>query len=138
MTEIQVAEAKVARAEKIKRALITVTAVLVLACLGLLVVLLGQVRNTQLEGSPTGKRLLESSDRVLDCTDAGDPTSDPPRPAGDCYVQNQKRTRDVVGDIGATNILAVVCALDVPDGTPTDRALRQVTKCVTDRLAAKS
>lgn len=96
-----------------------------------LIMTIGQIRATQIEGTPTGKKLVAASDRILDCTDSG--TSG--QPAGKCYRANQRRTANLVGQIGAGNILAVVCALAVPDGTPTDAALDEVTECVTERLS---
>lgn len=87
--------------------------------------LTAQIRKTQLEGTPVGQKLVSSADRILDCTD----------PKGECYKQSQNRTARAVQDISAGNILAVVCALQVPNGTPLDKALEQVTDCVAKRLA---
>lgn len=97
---------------------------LVLATFLAALAVIGEIRDTQLEGTPTGKRLLASSDRILDCTETD----------GECFKANQRRLADAVSDIGATNILAVVCALQVPNGTPLNDALDQVTACVVDRL----
>lgn len=91
-------------------------------------VLLSQVRQTQLEGTPTGRKLVASADRILDCTD-------PKGGKASCYQQNQRRTAELVGQIGAGNILAVVCALQVENGTPLQKALDQVTACVARQLA---
>lgn len=93
--------------------------------------LTAQIRQTQLEGTPTGKKLVAASDRILDCTDPGVGGS----PPGKCYKESQERTAKAVGQIGAANILAVVCALQVPNGTPLNQALDQVTACVARRLA---
>lgn len=73
----------------------------------------------------TQGRNVETLRIVRDCTQVG----------GDCYQKSQQRTAKAVGDIGAGNILAVVCALQVPDDTPLEKALDQVTACVTKRLA---
>lgn len=58
------------------------------------------IRQTQLEGTPTGQRLLEASDRILDCTD----------PNGECYQRNQDRTADVIGDLNRVAVYAAACA----------------------------
>lgn len=88
-----------------------------------------QIRNTQLEGTPTGKKLVASADRILDCTE-------PTGGEDSCYQRSQRATAEAVGQIGAANILAVVCALQVANGTPLDEALDQVTRCVSAKLAA--
>jgi hypothetical protein len=108
--------------------LIGVMAATVIALVLVAASLTAQIRQTQLEGTPTGKKLVAASDRILDCTD----------PAGgrdSCYQRNQRRTAEAVGQIGAANILTVVCALNVPNGTPLQEALDQVTQCVADRLS---
>lgn len=112
---------KEARAELVTRLFILV----LLALLAAAVVTIFQVRSTQLEGTPLGKQLASSANRILDCTDS----------AGDCYQRGQKRTASAVQQIAAGNILAVVCALQVPNGTPLDRAIDQVTACVAERLS---
>lgn len=91
------------------------------------------IRATQLEGTPLGKQLVKSSDRILDCTEPGNAEI----PAGECYTRSQDRTAEVVAQVSAGNVLAVVCALDVPDGTPFEVALRQVSKCVAKELKTR-
>jgi hypothetical protein len=119
------AVAKVARAELIKRVLIMVTAVMVAAILVLLLVLLGRVRGTQVDNTQKADERDATLLAIQDCT----------QPSGECYKRGQKRTAAAVGDIGAANILTVVCALNVPNGTPLQEALDQVTQCVADRLS---
>lgn len=58
------------------------------------------------------------------------------QPTGECYQRAQDQTAQAVGQIGAANILAVVCALQVPNGTPLNQALDQVTACVAAKLKA--
>ena len=115
---------KDSRAEFVTRLFVVVLLVVV----AVLTVTITQIRSTQLEGTPTGKKLVRSADRILDCTD----------PDGQCYKDGQERTAQVVGDIGAGNVLAVVCALQVPNGTPLQQALDEVTECVADRLAERA
>jgi len=121
VTEQAVAR-RASRAEFVTRLFVVGLLVLLIAA----VVTIFQVRGTQLEGTPTGRKLVASADRTLDCSE----------PTGECYQRNQKRLVAVIGEIGAANILTVVCALNVPDGTSIDAAVEQVTQCVTNRLAA--
>lgn len=65
-----------------------------------IVAVIAAIRQTQIEGTPTGRRLLEASDRILDCTD----------PAGVCYQRNQERTADVIGDVNRVAVYAAACA----------------------------
>lgn len=92
--------------------------------------LLTEVRNTQLEGTPTGQKLLQSSERILDCTD----------PDGECTKRNQEQTVAVVGDIqdGFIRVVAAAAACSVevgPDLTADQREV-QISACITKRLAA--
>lgn len=89
------------------------------------VVAIAQIRSTQLEGTPVGKRLLASSDRILDCTDA----------SGECFKRNQRRTADAVGDIGRYIVFAAACSATVDTAMPVDERIAEITDCVTDRLA---
>lgn len=64
MTEQELVAHAVARAERIKRALILLTAVFVTVALVLIVAVLLAVRSTQQTGSPTIKALTEQGDRI--------------------------------------------------------------------------
>jgi hypothetical protein len=101
-----VAQRKVRRELILKRLTVGLVAVGILGCLG-----------ASAYASLANNQTLTV---VKDCTD----------PAGDCYKDGQKRTTQAVGNIAANNILAIVCALQVPDGTPLREALTQVTACV--------
>lgn len=116
-----VAHAKVARAEKVKRVLIVATFVLVLALLLLIVSLTGQVRNTQLEGTPTGKKLLQSAETIEDCTQAN----------GECYERNLQRSAEVIGDLNRVIVIAASCA-----SGPDEKTVQRIQECVINRLAA--
>lgn len=98
-------------------------AVLVLSVVGML----AAVRNTQLEGTPVGQKLLEASDRILDCTD----------PQGECYQNSQERTAKAVGDINKVVVLAAACSVGLPDGLTVAERQDAIQSCVIDRLAAK-
>lgn len=119
---------RVARSEFITRVFVVAMAGALIAA----VVTLAQVRETQLEGTPLGKTLVKSAERILECTEPGTAK----QPAGECYQRNQQRTAKAVGDIGRINVLAVVCAADVDPSLPFKTRLAQVSKCVADGLAA--
>lgn len=102
---------------------------------GVLVVLLtGAIVTAAVNSTESNERgesregQVQANDQTLaiikDCTNTG----------GECFKANQRRLAQAVSDIGAGNILAVVCALRVPNGTPLDVALDQVTSCVAERL----
>lgn len=111
MSTVAQAEVKVARAELVKRVLIVVTAFLVLACLGLLSVVLVQVRYNQ--------RLTQSC--VI--------------PGRACYERGQQQTAQAVGDINHVVILAAACAGNLPSGIDADKREDLITACITKRLA---
>lgn len=84
-----------------------------------------EIRDTQQSNSPLLTEIRSLSLEVRSCT----------KPGGECYKRSQRRTAEAVGQISAGNIIAIVCALDVPDAVPLDRALEQVTACVAEQLA---
>lgn len=118
---------RVARASFVSRLFVIVFGASLALALVAVVVLALSIRSTQIEGTPTGKKLMASSNRILDCTD----------PSGECFKQGQRRTAKAVGDINAASLLVVVCALQVPNGTPLNEALDQVSTCVAKRLAKR-
>lgn len=113
---------KVARAELSRRAFIVTVAFLAAALSGALLTLSLAIRSTQLEGTPTGRRLLEASDRIIDCTS----------PEGECYKRSQKRTGDAVSALNAATARIVAAALACQaDGATTEDDL---LACITQRL----
>lgn len=100
-------------------------------CAGLLVIgfiyVIASIRNTQLEGTPTGKRLLAASDRILDCTEAD----------GECYQKGQKQTAKAVGDINRVVILASACSVGLDPKMPILERQTVIQNCVIQRLAAQ-
>lgn len=105
---------------------------LVALCIGLVAamalsvpIITAQIRATQVENTKKSDERDETLALMQDCV----------QPTGECFKRGQRRTAKAVGEIGAGNILAVVCALQVPNGTPFDAALDQVSQCVADRLA---
>lgn len=91
------------------------------------VVVVAQIRSDQVDNTAKSDKRDETLALIQDCT----------QPSGKCYKRGQRATAKAVGDIGATNILAVVCALQVPDSVPLKPAIRQVSDCVADQLAAR-
>lgn len=98
-------------------------------CAGLVIVLLVvviiSIRTTQLEGTPLGKKLLASSDRVLDCTE----------PTGQCYKDSQAQTAKAVGDINRVVILASACSIGLDPKMPVVARQNVIQACVIERLA---
>lgn len=110
-----------------KRALWIVIYVCAAALLLSVIGMLAAVRNTQLEGTPTGQKLLKASDRILDCTE----------PEGTCYQDAQERTAKAVGDINRVIVLAAACSVGVPRDMTVAERQAEISSCVIDRLAAK-
>ena len=94
-----------------------------------------EVRKTQLDGTPLGKQLAASADRILDCTDAGDKTTG--RPPGKCYIQNQKSTAEAIGNINRVAVLAAACAAGLPEGLSDQQRVVRVQTCLINQLATE-
>jgi hypothetical protein len=101
-----------------------------------IVAVLASIRQTQLEGTPTGRKLLASAERILDCTDPGDPKTG--RPVGKCYRDGQERTANAVGDINRVIILAAACSAGLPQGLSVQQRENEIESCVIDRLAREA
>lgn len=52
-----------------------------------------QVRTTQLDGTPNGKKLVRASERIISCT----------TPDGECTRENQRRTAELIAGLVQTN-----------------------------------
>ncbi len=89
-----------------------------------------EIRTTQLEGTPTGKRLLESSDRILDCTEPGDEDT----PAGQCYKRSQRQTAQILSSAQRIIILSAACSADLDPTLTVDQRVTAITGCVVERL----
>ena len=85
------------------------------------------IQATQLEGTPTGKRLLETADRIEDCT----------TPGGTCYERTQTQTAQAVNDIGLVTVLAASCAAEMdPERMGVERRAARIQRCVEKLLDA--
>lgn len=109
-------------------------AVFILGVVGVLVRitdLAESVRATQIEGTPTGRKLLASADRILDCTDA----------EGECTKRNQARTAEAVADLTGNLTRVVVLASACSAGLADDLTVRErevaIQACIIDRLASE-
>jgi hypothetical protein len=129
-------ERRVRRSELADRAFKVFVAIAAIVIAALVVWLLVSVRNTQIEGTPTGKKLLESSDRILDCTDPGDPANG--RPPGKCFSDSQARTAKAVADINRVVIIAAACSAGLPEGLTVDQRQNEIQDCVITRLAQRA
>lgn len=113
---------KVARAELSRRAFWMSVAILCAAFFGAMGWTVYEVRSTQLEGTPTGQKLLTSADRIIDCT----------TPEGECYKRSQQRTGDAVSALNDATLRIVAAALACQaEGITQEDAL---LRCVTQRL----
>jgi hypothetical protein len=93
-------ELRYRRALVIGRLLVVGFAALVLALLVAVVFLALQVRHTQLDGTPTGKKLLESSEQIISCT----------TPGKKCAEANQRAMASAIKAISHNNAKAAAAA----------------------------
>ena len=106
-------------------------AVFVIGIVGVLVrinTLAESVRDTQIQGTPIGQKLLASSDRILDCTD----------PNGQCFKDSQERTAKAVGDINKVIVLAAACSVGLDPGMTVAQRQDEIQNCVIERLAQRA
>lgn len=87
-----------------------------------------EVRDTQLEGTPLGRQLQRSADRILDCTES----------QGECYKRNQRNQADAIGNINRVAVLAAACAAGLPDGLSDQRRVFLVQNCLITQLAVEA
>lgn len=110
---------RVTRYEVAKRVLILFTAIVVTACLVLLLSLGIGNRHRGMEN----RELL---DAIKSCT----------QPGGECYERSQRRTASAVSDINRVVILAAACAVGK---TGTEKQIEvAIQACVIDHLAAQN
>lgn len=102
-----------------------VTAILIPGLLASLVIwAVFSIKSTQENGTPTGKAILSTADRIESCTS----------PQGECYKRNQENLAGAIGSINDYTIFAIACGVNLVQGSekPTPA---QVKKCVTDAIA---
>jgi hypothetical protein len=124
---------RVARSEFVTRLFILVGAVFLAGSMVTNVVLSVAIRQTQLDGTPVGKKLVESADRILDCTEAGGPGRKP----GACYTRSQTQARDVLASAQRIILISAACAVELNPSDPVEVRVQQITTCVTERLTKK-
>lgn len=93
----------------------------VLVALLIILVLLGQlglslqIRQTQTDGTPQGKRIVALQQTISDCVN----------PQGACYKRSRQNQEDVVQALNLGTVYAVYCVNRNPDAT-----LEEVQACV--------
>lgn len=107
-------------------ALIGLSIGLAVAVLLAAIAVIGQIRSTQIEGTPTGKKLVTSADRILDCTE----------PKGECYRRSQRQTADILISAQRIIILSAACSTDLDPAASVDERIAAISACVTKRLTA--
>lgn len=102
---------KINRAERWKRIGIAFTAFAVAVVAGLLGWTIGKIlevqddiRRTQINGTPTGKAILDTAETIESCTN----------PEGECYRRTQETQSGAVNAINEITIYAVTCAQQNP------------------------
>lgn len=80
------------------------------------------IRDTQLEGTPLGKRLNGLAITIEDCVN----------PEGQCFKDGEERTGEVISQVSEITAMTIACADEV--GTQTYKVIRA---CVLDRLNIK-
>lgn len=119
--ELRREESQYRRALVVGRLVVGAFAVLVLALLVAVVYLALQVRHTQLEGTPTGKKLLAAANQIESCT----------TPDGECYKRGQKQQGGAIADINKITVYAAACA-----DREGEQTVEAIQFCVLRRLAA--
>lgn len=109
------------RAELARRIVWLLALVLTVVVIGTVVALVVSIRNTQIEGTPLGKEIQKSNERIMSCT----------TPGGKCYEDGNKRSATFIASINTVTIYAVTCVRDNPTGT-----VKDIQTCVTDLLDA--
>lgn len=95
-------------------------------------VVTAQIRATQVENTAKNDARDETLEvvkriakRIESCTTPGKP----------CSKRGERRTARAVGDIGNLVVLAAACASGLPYDLSTDARIREITKCMTVRMA---
>lgn len=140
MTIDPVVQHKVARAERVKRALIILTVVLVALVLWRQQATLQAVRDTQQEGSPFLKAISDQQDDIEHAANAAQEGAQASAQllalVLDCFDPNSKCAKDSdaqraeqIGALQSAVVAARYCADQV---LPADYTLAEITVCVTD------
>jgi len=95
--------------------------------IALLIGLLVSIRSTQLEGTPTGKKLLRSSDLIISCT----------TPSGKCSKEQSEQLVKILEQISDNTAITVTCAVNLVVKDP-NVTLADVQECVRDTTAGES
>lgn len=127
-------ERKEARANLARRVLIAVAFVLGLGILVGVLILLSAIRDTQLEGTPLGKRLEESANTIESCTSTD----------GKCAKRNQRETAELIAGLVDADqrsaAAAAACAAKPAIATvrDTDERAAAILACMTGLIQPPS
>lgn len=100
LAELDEEEARFRRSRRVLFVVGGAITALLVGALVLLVVVLLSVRETQLGGTPTGKRLLAAAERIQSCT----------TPERECAKRNQRETAGLIRDLMRANERAAAAA----------------------------
>lgn len=114
------AEWREIRAERAKRVLISITALIVTAILVLQTVTLLLVRHQQTANAPVVQSTSQAVEILLDCT----------QPTGKCYQAAQAQTAKAINNITSVQVAAAWCAVQSANDTA-----EKVLACVRPTLA---
>jgi hypothetical protein len=132
-TERRIEEERLRRAHTFTRMLLWVAVAWAISFSVILVYAVVQIRHTQIDGTPNGKKLVAASTRILDCT----------KTKGKCTVANQRKTARLVAGLVASgkqaSADAAACSAQpgVSQITPVDRRADAILACMVTLQAAR-
>lgn len=89
------------------------------------VVVVAQIRGTQVTNTVKTDKSAETLAVIKDCTS----------PSGKCYKRGQDQTAQVLSDVSRIIILAAACAVDVTPAQSVADRQASITNCLTERIA---
>jgi hypothetical protein len=92
------------------------------------IVIVGSIRAAQIDGTPFGKKLAASSDRLVDCTTQGHA----------CYDQQQRRTGRYLGSIATSQQDAAAAGAWCANQPGTRKSYPAMLRCVKRAMAVSS
>lgn len=99
---------RIARAELWRRVLVVSIVLTFAVLIGGVLWLSAQIRQTQQDGSPVGRRLVSLSETINGCVN----------PGGECFQRSQERQSNAVAMINLGALYGAYCVQHNPDATP--------------------